>query len=137
MFRGTLFFTTNLAAGLDAALAAMTLEFVFRFATSGFYGALTQRFRGIRPPLLGTAAAMLVLPVVGHSLEFTLHWWRGTPALAASVRVSVVFTMLSTAFNLFAMRRGLLVVGEGGRSLLQDLREMPRTVALFLSSRPA
>lgn len=137
MFRATLFFITNLVAGIDAALAAMALEFGFRFATSGFYGALTQAFRSVRPSALGTTLALIGLPLIAHSLEFIVHRWRGTPALAASIGVSVLFTIVSTAFNLFAMRRGLLIVGAGGRPLRQDLREMPRTLAQFLRLKVA
>jgi hypothetical protein len=115
----------------------MALEFVFRFATSGFYGALTQAFRGLRPPLVGTVAALIALPVTGHALEFALHWWRGTPALAASVGLSVMLTVVSTWFNLFAMRRGVLVVGPGQRSLRHDLHAMPRILALFFGLKVA
>ena len=38
ILRASVFFTTHLSAGGDAALAAMTTEFCFRFATSGFHG---------------------------------------------------------------------------------------------------
>jgi hypothetical protein len=62
--RATLFFATNLAAGSDAALAAMAVEFALRFTTSGFYGALTQSFGRLRPPALGTAAALIIVPAL-------------------------------------------------------------------------
>jgi hypothetical protein len=42
LLRASLFFATNLAAGLPAAIAAMKTELVFRGVTSGFYGALTE-----------------------------------------------------------------------------------------------
>jgi hypothetical protein len=54
--------------------------------------------------------------------------------LAASVAASLVFTAVSTLFTLFAMRRGVLIVGEGGGSLLSDLRRMPRLVLTFLTA---
>jgi hypothetical protein len=135
--RALIFFATNLSAGGEAALAAMTAEFCLRFSTAGFYGALTQAFRGVHPPRHGTLAAIVLLPFVAHSLELLVHWWRATPELLASVGVSVAFTMLSTWFNLFAMRRGVLVVGAGGRSLWEDLRAMPRLVAAFVACRGA
>ena len=53
---------------------------------------------------------------------------------AASLTVSVVFTAISTLFNLFAMRRGVLIVGEGRGTLLADLRQIPRLVVLFVAS---
>jgi hypothetical protein len=55
----------------------------------------------------------------------------GTQKLAASMTASVAFTALSTAFNLFAMRRGVLIVGADRLTLRQDLRAMPRLVVLF------
>ena len=105
------FFGANRAAGLDAAVAAMITEFCFRISTAGFYGAVTQAFRRVEPPHAGTIAAMVVLPLLTHSLEFVVHWWRGTPELGLSILASVMFTAVSTSFNLFAMRRGAFVVG--------------------------
>jgi hypothetical protein len=134
LVRAGIFFAVNAKAGYDAATAAMVTEFCFRFATSGFYGALTQTFRRVEPSWAGTVGAMLLLPALAHSLEFVVHSWRGTPELAASMAASIAFTMLSTAFNLFAMRRGALVVGAGTRTLADDLRAMPRLVVLFVAS---
>jgi hypothetical protein len=134
LVRGGIFFVANAQAGYDAAAAAMLTEFGFRFAMSGFYGALTQRFRRIEPGWAGTLGAMVLLPVLAHTLEFVVHSWRHTPALAASMAASIAFTMVSTAFNLFAMRRGTLVVGIGTQTLLDDLRAMPRLVVLFIAS---
>jgi hypothetical protein len=110
----------------------MVTEFVFRFITSGFYGALTQRFRLVERAALGTMGALVVLPALAHSLEFVVHTLRGTPELGASMAASIAFTMLSTAFNLFAMRRGVLVIGTGANSLGDDLKAMPRLVLQFV-----
>lgn len=134
LVRGAIFFVTTATAGLAAAAAAMAAEFGFRFLTAGFYGALTQWFRRVEPALLGTAGAIVVLPVVAHSLEFIVHSWRGTPNLATGMAASIAFTCVSTAFNLFAMRRGALIIGDGRQSLLQDLRAMPRLVVLFVAA---
>ncbi len=134
LVRANLFFAINLNAGLAAAADAMAAEFVFRFATAGFYGALTQAFRRAEPERAATIAAMVVLPLVGHSLELALHWSRGTPRLAESILASMVLTAFSTAFNLFAMRRGALIIGHGSRSLAQDLVQMPALFAAFLIS---
>jgi hypothetical protein len=130
--RASLFFGANSTAGIDAAVAAMTTEFCFRICTAGFYGAVTQAFRGVEPAHKGTIAAMIVLPLLAHSLELSVHWWRGTPALGLSMVVSIAFTALSTSFNLFAMRHGVFVVGVGRRSLGSDLVSLPRLVAQFV-----
>jgi hypothetical protein len=132
--RAILFFSTNLSAGLDAALGALAAEFALRLTTAGFYGAVTQAFRRARPECTAMFVAMVVLPTVSHSLEWLVHWLRGTPELLVSMAVSIAFTALSTSFNLFAMRRGVLVVGTDGRKLLDDLRAMPRLVGLFVAA---
>jgi hypothetical protein len=132
--RASVFLAVNLSAGLDAAVSAGQVEFVFRFATAGFYGALTQAFRRVDPPHHGTAAAGVLLPVVAHTLEYLVHRWHGTPALAGSIAASIVLTAVSTSFNLFAMRRGALVVGDEGRSLASDLAAMPRLFAAFVAA---
>ncbi len=129
--RSQVFFVVNLSAGLDAAVAALVTELVFRGATAGFYGALTQAFRRVQPPFTGMAAAMIVVPAVAHGLEFLVHWWRGTAELARSIEVSIAFTVLSTSFNLFAMRRGALIVGKDSGSLAADLCAVPRLLVAF------
>ena len=47
--RGGLFFAANASVGMDAALGAMYAEFAHRSVTAGFYGAITQQFRGAEP----------------------------------------------------------------------------------------
>jgi hypothetical protein len=131
--RGLLFFATNLSAGSAAATSALATEFWFRFATAGFYGALTQSLRHVEPARTGLIAAMVILPLVAHTIEYAIHSWRGTANLGLSIAVSVCFTTVSTAFNWFAMRHGLLIVGErGSRSLWADLRAVPRLIARCL-----
>lgn len=133
-WRAPMFFLTNLPAGLAAALGAMWAEFLFRFIAAGFYGALTQAFRRVDPPAAATVTVMVLLPLLGHTMEFLVHWARGTPHLGASIAISVMFTALSTTFNLFAMRRGALITGDDSHSLWQDLARMPALMAAFLMS---
>lgn len=134
LLRASLFCAINARAGFDAAMAALTTELVFRFATSGFYGALTQAFRRVEPASTATFVVMILLPLVQHSLELAVHWWRGTAVLGTSIIASMIFTALSSAFNLFAMRHGALVVGAGHRPLVADLGAMPRLIALFVAA---
>lgn len=132
LVRSAIFFATTIGAGLEAATGVMLAEFGFRFVTAGFYGALTQAFRRIEPPILGTLGAVLLLPALTHLGEFAVHSLRGTPNLTAALATSIAFTAVSTAFHLFAMRRGTLVVGAGQRPLAEDLRAMPRLLFLFV-----
>jgi len=120
-FRACIFFFSNLSAGWHAAVGALLAELALRAVTSGFYGAITEAFSEARPEWAAMTAAMVVLPVVNHSLEFLVHWLRGTPKLAVSITASVIFTAWSTSFNVYAMRHGILTVGGKSKSLREDL----------------
>lgn len=134
LVRGGIFWSTNLRFGLDAAMGAMLAEFCLRAVTSGFCGALTQAFRSVHPAWKGMLAVLVLLPIANHALEITLHWLRGTPELRLSIGVSVLFTVFSTSFNYFAMRRGLLTVGRGSQGLGHDLAQMPRLVWAYCAA---
>jgi hypothetical protein len=134
--RGTLFFITNISAGVPAALSAMSIESAFYISTAGFYGAITQAFRRAHPAWAATLTVMVLQPTLNHSLEFALHWLGGTEKLARSITASICFSLLSAVFNLFAMRRGALIVGEGRQSLFADLRRMPFIIFDFVTAIP-
>lgn len=136
LIRAVLFFCVNRSSGLRAALGAMAAEYVYRALTSGFYGGLTQYFSQIEPEWQAATAAMIVLPASSHSLEFLVHWLRGTPHLRASIVSSVIFTALSTLFHFYAMRRGTLLTGKNGSSVWDDLRAFPRLVYGFVAVLP-
>ena len=130
--RGALFLFANLTAGWRAATGAMLCEFVYRVTSAGFYGAITQAFCRAEPDWAAAAATTVLLPAVSHSVELAIHVLRGTPNLLTSLMSSVAFTVISTLFNLYAMRRGALVVGAGGDSVGTDLRRLPALVCGFL-----
>lgn len=136
LLRATLFFFTNLSAGLPAALAAMYTEFLFRGVTSGFYGALTEAFREAEPPWAAAVTVMILLPITNHSFEFLIHWMRGTRKLLPSIVASMLLTAISTLFNFYAMRRGALIVGSGRLSLRADLLRLPRIFLDFVCWGP-
>ena len=136
LFRAAIFFAANLAAGWRAAVAAMSIEFLYRGISAGIFGALTQAFRQAQPAWLAACTAMVLLPVASHSIEFAIHFARHTPKLITSIISSVIFTALSTLFNLYAMRRNVLIVGAEGGSLASDFRAIPRVLAGFLAAVP-
>lgn len=125
--RAGIFFAMNAPAGLGWATRAMATEFIFRGVTSGALGSLTQALRYAEP----RAAALVVLPALGHLAEYALHRVAGTPRLGASVTASVAFSVVTTAFNLFAMRHGALIVGPQRQSFAADIRRLPSLVAAF------
>ena len=63
---------------MPAALAAMTTEWVYRGITSGFYGAVTEALSDVEPAWAGALAVLVLLPIANHSVEFLVHWIRGT-----------------------------------------------------------
>jgi hypothetical protein len=136
LLRATLFFAVNTTAGLHAALAAMETELIFRGITSGFYGALTEAFCEAEPPWAAALTVMVMLPIANHSLEFLVHWLRGTRKLLPSILASMILTAFSTLFNLYVMRRGALIVGHGRHSLAKDLLRMPQLAFDFVCWPP-
>lgn len=136
ILRASLFFATNLTAGLPAAIAAMKTELVFRGITSGFYGALTEAFRAAEPAWAAALTVMVLLPVANHSIEFFVHWLRGTQNLWSSILASMILTAFSTLFNFYLMRRGALIVGHGRHSLAKDLARLPRLALDFVTWLP-
>ncbi|MBS1874290.1 MAG: hypothetical protein JSU00_13825 [Acidobacteria bacterium] len=134
LIRGGIYFATNLRAGAAQAAGAMLAEFGYRTLLSGANGSVTEALRRTEPAWAATLSAAVILPLASHAIEFMVHYLRGTPRLGASLIASVTFTVLSTLFNLYAMRHGVLVVGEGRRSLADDFRAMPRIVVGFLTA---
>jgi hypothetical protein len=136
LIRGIIFLLANLTSGWRAAVGAMLAEWCYRALTSGFYGAMTQTLGETEPEWQGALAAMILLPLSSHSLEFLVHWLRHTPHLKASIISSMSFTVVSTLFNFYAMRRGTMRVGKNCASLGQDMRAMPRMIGGFLAVIP-
>ena len=136
LIRASIFFLTNLTAGWHAALGAAAAELVLRSTTSGFYGTATEALSSAQPHWAAMAAAVIGLPFLSHSLEILVHWLRGTPNLGLSIVVSMSFTAISSAFNLYAMRRGVLIMGHGSKSLGDDLCQVPALLVSFIMSGP-
>jgi len=130
--RGGVFFATNISTGLGGAMRATLVEFVLIVPLVGLLAAVTQAFRCATPKWAATLLLTTLLPGLAQAAELFVHWTAGTPALRASVSASVGLSILSTAFNLFAMRHDVLIVGPGGaRALGDDLRQLPRLLLAF------
>jgi len=134
--RGIIFFLANLSSGLRAAFGAMAAEWMYRAIASGFYGAITQHISEVEPEWEAAVCLIILLPLSSHSIEFLVHWLRHTPNLKTSIVSSISFTVISTLFNFYAMRRGAMVVGANAASIAADLRAMPRVIAGFVAAGP-
>lgn len=124
--RASLFFLTNLPAGLDAAVSAAGTEIGYRLLAAGFYGTLTERFARLEATRGSTVAALIVVPGIAHGIEYVVHRSAGTALAGTSVLVSVAVSIATTRLNLSAMRHGLLVVGGTSASLWSDVRTIAR-----------
>src|SRR5262249_52906579 len=89
-----------------------------------------------RPEWLVLLFLMLVVPSVFQAIEFFVHWLHGTPHLLPAEIVSLIFAAVSSLFNLYAMRRGALLVGGEGKPFGSDLRRLPKLLMEFLLALP-
>lgn len=134
VMRGSIYFFTHIALGWRAAVSAMSVEFAFRFFNSGISASIAQLFRQSKPIWLATLCVMVLLPAYGHLMEFALHTLSGDRNKNKSIVFSVAFSLLSAVFNLFAMRRGALLVKDAEqKSFGRDLLKMPVIAAEFVS----
>jgi len=130
--RGLLFFAANLAAGPALASRASIVEFALRVPLVGTLASVTQLFRLARPPWAAALVTTTALPLVAHAAELVTHSLLGTPRLGISLLASVAMSAVATTFNLFAMRRGTLLVGDGARPLAEDLKHLPGLIVEFV-----
>jgi hypothetical protein len=106
----------------------------FRLTVGGFVSGVIERLCVIQPRWLGTTLAFTIVPIVVHGAELLVHAGAGTPKLVLGGILSLSVTLMSTGFQLFAMRRGALIAGEGGKSLVEDMTALPRLMADFVAT---
>jgi hypothetical protein len=133
VLRGSVFFASNLGSGLGAAESALATDLAFRALLAGGCGALIERLSHMRRRRLSALLAVVGVPMLAQAVEAAVHWRAGTAHLGASVAISVGLTVVSTAFNLFAMRRQAFVVGAGRAPLWRDLLRVPALLMAFLA----
>jgi hypothetical protein len=136
VIRGGIFFVANLASGLEAAYTALAVDVAFRVPLVGIYASVTQALASAEPAWAASIVVILAVPAVAHTVEFAVHSAARTPAVTTGVLASMAFSALSGAFDLFAMRRGVLRVGADARSLTSDMRHLPRLIADFVLAGP-
>lgn len=138
LFRGTMYFLMHIAEGWRAALGAMSVEFFFRIIHGGISGSFVQSLRHAKPEWLATLIVMVLLPTYSHTVEYTLHTLNGDQNRTKSLAISISFSVISALFNLFAMRRGVLITGDDkeNESLWADIKKFPRIVAGFVAFLP-
>lgn len=140
MLRAPIFFFTYLFKkdGLKLAIGAAFVQSIFRFIFGGVNGAIIQSFSKVEPPWHAVLTVPLILATLSHVIEFGVQTLydnqNGVTGKGRAIAVSVLVSAISAVFNLFAMRRGaLLVKDESQQSIWRDLKRMPWLALEFLS----
>jgi len=136
LVRGPIFLAVTIRRGVLASLSALLTECLICAATAGFYGALMQNLRDANPVWLTAVFLIVAVPAIFQGLELALHTFRGTPHLRVAELASLGVSAVSSLFNWYAMRRGVLLVGAEGGSFGSDLGRLPRLLFDFLATVP-
>ena len=140
LLRAPIFFFTYLFKkdGLKLAVGAAVAQSIFRIVFGGVNGSIIQSFSKVEPAWHAVLTVPLVLAAFSHLMEFVVQTMydsqTGINGRNNAIFVSVIVSAISAIFNLFAMRRGaLLVKDESQQSIWRDLRRMPWLALEFIS----
>jgi len=140
LLRAPIFFFTYIFKkdGLKLAVGAAIVQSIFRIIFGGVNGAIIQSFSKVEPAWHAVLTIPLVLAAFSHILEFLISsvydQQTGVNGKTNAIAASILISAISAVFNLFAMRRGaLLVKDESGQSIWRDLKRMPWLAFEFLS----
>jgi len=120
-----------LHAGLRGGVAAMLVELVYVTLTAGVYAGMQQRALALRCRALGNLIVVAGVPGLAQALDWLVHRVSGAPVSGGVLTAVSMFTAVSALFHLHVMRNGVFLSGHG-RSLLNDLRQIPGLVAGFV-----
>ena len=124
--------------GLKLAVGAAIAQSVFRLIFGGVNGAIIQSYSKVEPAWHAVLTVPLILASFSHLVEFIVQTYydkqTGVSGGGRAVAVSIFVSVISAVFNLFAMRRGaLLVKDESQQSFWRDLWSMPWLALEFIS----
>jgi hypothetical protein len=152
LLRASFYFTVYQASRESwlVTLTAVLVELMFRFITTGMTGAIVQSFRRATPVWMANLIVSISLPVFSHTVEFVTHYAQeryffdifaaseNSVARQRAFAISVLFSVISALFNLFAMKHGVLLVGAGDETkpLRDDIKRLPRMVGEFIAFLP-
>jgi hypothetical protein len=141
LLRSPIFLFAYRREGLSLAIGAALAQFLFRTIFGGVNGAIIQAFSKVEPPWHALLTVPLVLTVFSHVVEFIVQTlydnYNGTTSGNKAILTSIIISVISAVFNLFAMRRGaLLVKDEHQQSLWKDFKSFPRITFEFIVFAP-
>jgi len=138
LLRASIYLTAYVRHGMAEAVGVTLALSIFRFLFGGVNGAIIQAYRRVQPAWHAVLTVPLVLAALSHLMEyFVLTGYDiaiGPIAKKNAILYSVIVSIISAIFNLFAMRRGALIVrDESMQSLWRDLIRMPWLIFEFIS----
>lgn len=140
MMRSPIFFTAYFLQkqGLWIAFGAMLVQFLFRTLFGGVFGGIIQSYSRVEPAWHAVLTVPLIVATLSHLIEFIVQTGfesiTGTDGKGKAIFFSIIVSMISAVFNLFAMRRGVLLVkDESQQSIWRDMWKMPWIVLEFIS----
>jgi hypothetical protein len=133
VLRAPVYVATTIRYGWEAASLAGLVEAVFAAIVAGVYAALTQAIRFSEPQTMVATLLLVILPGITLVVDAFVHYVMHTPNLVAGVTVSLVVSVLSSAFNWYSMRRGTLLIGRAARPFSSDILALPILILRFLS----
>jgi hypothetical protein len=108
------------------------VEAAYVLLTSGIFSAWQQQALDVKPRRLSWAIVVLVVTLGSLAADSVLHLWLDHGNMRALGIGALVATLISAMFHWHVMQNGAMLVGENGRSLAHDLKQMPRLIALFV-----
>lgn len=137
--RSSIFFAVYIQQrqGLSLAFGAVLIQFLLRGFLGGISGSIIQSYSQIQPIWHSLVIVPAVVLLLTHGLEFvvqgTYDSFTHATAGNGAVLVSLLVSLLSILFNLFAMRRGaLLAWTDNQASLWNDIRRLPGLALEFI-----
>ena len=109
-----------------------TVEAVYVLLTSGIFSAWQQQALDVKPRSLSWTLVVLVVPLGSLAGDSALHLWLDDGNMRALGIGALIATLLSAMFHWHLMQNGAMLVGEQGRSLVDDMKRMPRLIATFV-----
>ena len=138
LLRASIYLTAYFKHGFAEAVGVTLALSVFRFLFGVVNGAIIQSYRRVQPAWHAVLTVPLLLAAMSHVMEFIVLTGYdavfGTVGKKNAILISVVVSIISAIFNLFAMRRGALIVrDESMQSFWRDLVRMPWLIFEFIS----
>jgi len=132
ILRAPVYLATTFRYGWHAATVAGCVEAAFSVCAAGVFASFTQAIQDAEPQAMVAFLLLVALPFVALALDALLHYVMRTPNLATGVMASLGVSVVSSAFNWYSMRRGVLLVGATARSFGADLARLPLLIGRFL-----